>query len=135
MADGIFDIVSTGSTLLMNGLKEVEIVKKSSAVLISNKNLSAEKQAILNKLLFRIKAVRTSSENKYILLNAPNSAIEAINSILPGMRSPTVLPLAEEGWSSIHSVVKEDEFWEVIDKLKDLGAQGILVIPIEKMIL
>ena len=135
LADGIFDIVSTGSTLLMNGLKEVEIVKKSSAVLISNKNLSVEKQAILDKLLFRIKAVRTSSENKYILLNAPNSAIEAINSILPGMRSPTVLPLAEEGWSSVHSVVKEDEFWEVIDKLKELGAQGILVIPIEKMIL
>ena len=135
LADGIFDIVSTGSTLLMNGLKEVEIVKKSSAVLISNKNLSVEKQAILDKLLFRIKAVRTSSENKYILLNAPNSAIEAINSILPGMKSPTVLPLAEEGWSSVHSVVKEDEFWEVIDKLKELGAQGILVIPIEKMIL
>ncbi len=135
LADGIFDIVSTGSTLLMNGLKEVEIVKKSSAVLISNKNLSTEKQAILNKLLFRIKAVRTSSENKYILLNAPNSAIEAINAVLPGMKSPTVLPLAEEGWSSVHSVVKEDEFWEVIDKLKDLGAQGILVIPIEKMIL
>ncbi len=135
LADGIFDIVSTGSTLLMNGLKEVEIVKKSSAALISNKNLSPEKQAILDKLLFRIKAVRTSSENKYILLNAPNSAIEAINSILPGMRSPTVLPLAEEGWSSIHSVVKEDEFWEVIAKLKELGAQGILVIPIEKMIL
>lgn len=135
LADGIFDIVSTGSTLLMNGLKEVEIVKKSSAVLISNKNLSAEKQAILDKLLFRIKAVKTSSENKYILLNAPNSAIENINSILPGMKSPTVIPLAEEGWSSIHSVVKEDEFWEVIDKLKDLGAQGILVIPIEKMIL
>jgi ATP phosphoribosyltransferase len=135
LADGIFDIVSTGSTLLMNGLKEVEIVKKSAAVLISNKKLSAEKQAILSKLLFRIKAVKTSSENKYILLNAPNSAIEAINSILPGMKSPTVLPLAEKGWSSIHSVVKEDEFWEVIDKLKDLGAQGILVIPIEKMIL
>ncbi len=135
LADGIFDIVSTGSTLLMNGLKEVEIVKKSAAVLISNKKLSAEKQAILSKLLFRIKAVKTSSENKYILLNAPNSAIEAINSILPGMKSPTILPLAEKGWSSIHSVVKEDEFWEVIDKLKDLGAQGILVIPIEKMIL
>ena len=135
LADGIFDIVSTGSTLLMNGLKEVEIVKKSSAVLISNKNLSTEKQAILDKLLFRIKAVRTSSENKYILLNAPNSAIEAINAILPGMKSPTVLPLAEQGWSSVHSVVKEDEFWEVIDKLKGLGAQGILVIPIEKMIL
>ena len=135
LADGIFDIVSTGSTLLMNGLKEVEIVKKSSAVLISNKNLSAEKQAILDKLLFRIKAVKTSSENKYILLNAPNSSIATISSILPGMKSPTVIPLAEEGWSSIHSVVKEDEFWEVIDKLKDLGAQGILVIPIEKMIL
>ena len=135
LADGIFDIVSTGSTLLMNGLKEVEIIKKSSAVLISNKNLSTEKQAILNKLLFRIKAVKTSSENKYILLNAPNTAIAAISAILPGMKAPTVLPLAEEGWSSVHSVVKEDEFWEVIDKLKDLGAQGILVIPIEKMIL
>ena len=135
LADGIFDIVSTGSTLLMNGLKEVEVVKKSSAVLISNKNLSVEKQSILDKLLFRIKAVKTSSENKYILLNAPNSVIAQINAILPGMKSPTVLPLAEEGWSSIHSVVKEDEFWEVIDKLKELGAQGILVIPIEKMIL
>jgi ATP phosphoribosyltransferase len=135
LADGIFDIVSTGSTLLMNGLKEVEIVKKSSAVLISNKNLSAEKQAILDKLLFRIKAVKKSSANKYILLNAPNNAIAQISAILPGMKSPTVLPLAEEGWSSIHSVVKEDEFWEIIDKLKDLGAQGILVIPIEKMIL
>ena len=135
LADGIFDIVSTGSTLLMNGLKEVEVVKKSSAVLISNKNLSAEKQAILDKLLFRIQAVKTSSANKYILLNAPNDAIAQISAILPGMKSPTVLPLAEEGWSSIHSVVKEDEFWEVIDKLKDLGAQGILVIPIEKMIL
>ncbi len=135
LADGIFDIVSTGSTLLMNGLKEVEVVKKSSAVLISNKNLSAEKQAILDKLLFRIQAVKTSSANKYILLNAPNDAIAQISAILPGMKSPTVLPLAEEGWSSIHSVVKEDEFWEVIDKLKELGAQGILVIPIEKMIL
>jgi ATP phosphoribosyltransferase len=135
LADGIFDIVSTGSTLLMNGLKEVEVVKKSSAVLISNKNLSPEKQVLLDKLLFRIKAVKTSAANKYILLNAPNNAIAQISSILPGMRSPTVLPLAEEGWSSIHSVVKEDEFWEVIDKLKELGAQGILVIPIEKMIL
>ena len=135
LADGIFDIVSTGSTLLMNGLKEVEVVKKSSAVLISNKNLSLEKQEILDKLLFRMKAVKKSAANKYILLNAPNTAIAQISAILPGMKSPTVLPLAEEGWSSIHSVVKEDEFWEVIDKLKDLGAQGILVIPIEKMIL
>ncbi len=135
LADGIFDIVSSGSTLLMNGLKEVEIVKTSKAVLISNKNLSAEKQAILEKLLFRIKAVQAATENKYILLNAPNAAIKQICSILPGMKSPTILPLVEEGWSSLHSVIKEDEFWEVIDKLKNLGAEGILVIPIEKMIL
>ena len=135
LADGIFDIVSTGSTLLMNGLKEVEVVKTSKAVLIANKNLNADKQAILDKLLFRIKAVQASSENKYILLNAPNTAIAAISALLPGAKSPTVLPLAEEGWSSIHSVVKEDEFWEVIDKLKGLGAEGILVIPIEKMIM
>jgi ATP phosphoribosyltransferase len=135
LADGIFDIVSTGSTLLMNGLKEVEVVKTSKAVLISHKNLNVDKQAILDKLLFRIKAVQASSENKYILLNAPNTAIAAISALLPGAKSPTILPLAEEGWSSIHSVVKEDEFWEVIDKLKGLGAEGILVIPIEKMIL
>ena len=135
LADGIFDIVSTGSTLLMNGLKEVEIVKHSKAVLISNKDLPADKKQILDKLLFRIKAVQTSAENKYILLNAPNENIPQISAILPGMKSPTILPLAEEGWSSIHSVIKEDDFWEVIDQLKDAGAQGILVIPIEKMIL
>jgi ATP phosphoribosyltransferase len=135
LADAIFDIVSTGSTLLMNGLKEAEVIFSSEAVLISNKNLSDEKQQILNKLLFRIKAVRNSSENKYILLNAPNSSVAQISSILPGMKSPTVLPLAMDGWSSIHSVVKEDEFWDVIDQLKTLGAQGILVIPIEKMVL
>jgi ATP phosphoribosyltransferase len=135
LADGIFDIVGTGSTLLMNGLKEVEIVKTSKAVLISNKNLNGDKQAILDKLLFRIKSVQASSENKYILLNAPNTAIAAISALLPGAKSPTILPLAEAGWSSIHSVVKEDEFWEVIDNLKGLGAEGILVIPIEKMIL
>jgi ATP phosphoribosyltransferase len=135
LADAIFDIVSTGSTLLMNGLKEVAVVAKSEAVIISNKNLDSERQVILDKLLFRIKAVRNSSENKYILLNAPNSAIPQIASILPGMKSPTVLPLATEGWSSIHSVVKEDEFWDIIDQLKTLGAQGILVIPIEKMVL
>ena len=134
LADGIFDIVSSGSTLMMNGLKEVEIVKKSSAVLISNKKLSAEKQAILDKLLFRIKAVLAAQENKYILLNAPNESIAAITAMLPGVKSPTILPLAEAGWSSIHSVVKEDEFWTVIDKLKELGAEGILVVPIEKMI-
>jgi ATP phosphoribosyltransferase len=134
LADAIFDIVSTGSTLLMNGLKEVELVIKSEAVLISNPTLSKEKQAILNKLLFRIKAVKSASENKYILLNAPNSAIKNICRILPGMKSPTILPLAEEGWSSLHSVVKEDVFWDVIDQLKTLGAQGILVVPIEKMV-
>ena len=135
LADAIFDIVSTGSTLMMNGLKEAEVIFSSEAVLISNKNLSSEKQQILDKLLFRIKAVRNSSENKYILLNAPNSAIAQISAILPGMKSPTVLPLAEEGWSSIHSVVKEDQFWDIIDQLQALGAQGILVIPIEKMVL
>ena len=134
LADGIFDIVSSGSTLLMNGLKEVEIVKKSTAVLIANKNLAIEKQAILNKLLFRIKAVLAAQENKYILLNAPNESLGAITAMLPGVKSPTILPLAQAGWSSIHSVVKEDEFWTVIDKLKDLGAEGILVVPIEKMV-
>lgn len=135
LADAIFDIVSTGSTLLMNGLKEVAVVAQSEAVIISNKNLNNERQQILDKLLFRIKAVRNSSENKYILLNAPNTSIPEIAAILPGMKSPTVLPLATEGWSSIHSVVKEDEFWDIIDQLRTLGAQGILVIPIEKMVL
>ncbi len=134
LANAIFDIVSTGSTLLMNGLKEVELVAKSTAVLIANKELSKEKQEILEKLLFRIKAVRTAVENKYILLNAPVSAVEKISSILPGMKSPTIMPLAKEGWVSIHSVVKEDEFWEIIDQLKTIGAQGILVVPIEKMV-
>jgi len=135
LADAIFDIVSTGSTLLMNGLKEVEVVTKSEAILIANKSLNQENKAILDKLLFRFRAVKSASENKYILLNAPNSSIENICNLLPGMKSPTILPLAEEGWSSLHSVVKEDEFWDVIDQLKNLGAQGILVVPIEKMIL
>lgn len=134
LADAIFDIVSTGSTLLMNGLKEAEVVMKSQAVLISNSSLNQEKQTILDKLLFRIKAVKSASENKYILLNAPDSAIENICKALPGMKSPSILPLAEKGWSSLHSVVKEDEFWDVIDQLKTIGAQGILVVPIEKMI-
>lgn len=135
LADAIFDIVSTGSTLLMNGLKEVEIVTLSEAVLIGNNNINSDKLIILEKLLFRIKAVRNSSENKYILLNAPNESIPHIISILPGMKSPTILPLAENGWSSIHSVVKEDEFWDIIEQLKNLGAQGILVVPIEKMVI
>lgn len=135
LANAIFDIVSTGSTLLMNGLKEVEQVVKSEAILISSLELEAEKQAILNKLLFRMAAVRKSAENKYILLNAPNEAIPEIIAVLPGMKSPTIFPLAQHGWSSIHSVVKEDTFWEVIDQLRDLGAQGILVVPIEKMVI
>jgi len=134
LADGIFDIVSTGSTLLMNGLKEVEVVTTSEAVLIGNKNLNTGKKTILNKLLFRIRAVRNSSENKYILLNAPNEAVAKISLILPGIKSPTILPLAQKGWSSMHSVVKEDAFWGIIDQLKSLGAEGILVVPIEKMI-
>lgn len=134
LSDAIFDIVSTGSTLLMNGLKEVEVVCKSEAVLVSNPNLLAGKKEILNQLLFRIKAVRSAAENKYILLNAPNAALDEICKIIPGMKSPTILPLANQNWSSLHSVVKEDEFWEVIGQLKNLGAQGILVVPIEKMI-
>lgn len=135
LAGGIFDIVSTGSTLIMNGLKEVEVVVRSEAVLISNSCLDSELQSVLDRFLFRIRAVRRSSENKYILLNAPNEAIPAICDILPGMKSPTILPLAEPGWSSLHSVVKEDEFWDVIDRLKSVGAQGILIVPIEKMVM
>jgi ATP phosphoribosyltransferase len=135
LADGIFDIVSTGSTLQINGLKEVEQVIKSEAVLISTKTLSPEKQEILDKLLFRIQSVRNAAENKYILLNAPNESVAEISRILPGMKSPTVLPLAEAGWSSIHSVIREDTFWDIIDKLKALGAEGILVTNVEKMIL
>lgn len=135
LADGIFDIVSTGSTLQINGLKEVEVVTKSEAVLISNKNLNADKKEILERLLFRIQSVRNAAENKYILLNAPNESVDKITAILPGMKSPTILPLKEPGWSSIHSVVKEDQFWDIIDQLKKLGAEGILVINVEKMIL
>jgi ATP phosphoribosyltransferase len=134
LADAVFDIVSTGSTLLMNGLKEVATVTKSEAVLISNPNLTSENQAILDKLLFRIQAVREGKQNKYILLNAPNSAIERICSLLPGMKSPTILPLVNKDWSSLHSVIKEDDYWEIIEQLKNLGAEGILIIPIEKMI-
>ncbi|MEM9855971.1 MAG: ATP phosphoribosyltransferase [Bacteroidota bacterium] len=135
LADAICDIVSTGSTLLGNGLKEVETVMKSEAVLVSGQSLSPEKQQILNRLIFRIKSVKAAKNNKYLLLNAPNESIEAITQVMPGMKSPTVTPLKEEGWSSMHSVVNEDDFWNKIDQLKSLGAQGILVIPIEKMIL
>lgn len=134
LADAICDIVSSGSTLISNGLKEVERVFKSQAVLIANGGLSAEKKAILDKLLFRIHAVQRAQKAKYILLNAPNDKVGIISDLLPGIKSPTILPLAEEGWSSLHSVVNEDDFWEIIEKLKDAGAQGILVVPIEKMI-
>ena len=135
LADAICDIVSSGSTLLMNGLKEVETIMKSQAVIIANRNILPGKKLILEKLLFRIRAVKNARENKYILLNAPREAITEICQILPGMKSPTILPLAEEGWCSLHSVVKEDEFWDRIDQLKNAGAEGILVIPIEKMVL
>ena len=136
LAEGIFDIVSTGSTLLMNGLKEVHTVMKSEALLIANNELTPKKQAILDKLLFRMESVYQAKSSKYILLNAPNTSIEKIVNLLPGMRSPTILPLhGTEGWSSIHSVVSEDAFWDIIDKLKQAGAEGILVLPIEKMIL
>ncbi|MBC5991808.1 ATP phosphoribosyltransferase [Pontibacter cellulosilyticus] len=134
LADAICDIVSSGSTLISNGLKEVERVFKSQAVLISNQSLSDEKRAILDKLLFRIHAVQRAQRAKYILLNAPNDKVDTIIKLLPGIKSPTVLPLAEEGWSSLHSVVNEDDFWDIIEKLRDAGAEGILVVPIEKMI-
>jgi ATP phosphoribosyltransferase len=135
LADAICDLVSSGSTLFTNGLKEVEIILKSEAVLVANKKLDQSRQDILERLLFRINAVRKAKYNKYILMNAPNNKLEAICKVLPGMKSPTILPLAETGWSSVHSVVQEDQFWDIIEKLKSNGAQGILVVPIEKMIL
>ena len=135
LADGICDIVSSGSTLFSNGLKEVEKILSSEAVFVANTRLNQEKNKILDKLLFRIRATIHAKGNKYILLNAPDQALEKIFTILPGMKSPTVLPLAAKGWSSVHSVINEDSFWDIIDALKDAGAEGILVIPIEKMIL
>lgn len=134
LADAICDLVSSGSTLFSNGLKEVETVMLSEAKLVANPNLSAEGQAILQKLVFRMNAVLKSRKNKYILLNAPNDKLEEICSVLPGMKSPTVLPLALSGWSSVHSVLQEDDFWEIIENLQKAGAEGILVVPIEKMI-
>jgi len=135
LADAICDLVSSGSTLLSNGLKEAEVILSSEAVMVANKNLSDEKTLILEKLLFRLRAVRKAKSNKYILLNAPDDKLKAICEVLPGMKSPTILPLAEKGWSSVHSVVNEDKFWEIIERLKAEGAEGILVVPIEKMIL
>lgn|SRR5574344_112473 len=135
LADAIFDIVSSGSTLVSNRLKEVEVVMKSEAVLIGNKELSQEKRDILDEILFRVDAVQAAEDKKYVLMNAPTDKLKEIIEALPGIKSPTVMPLAQEGWSSIHTVLDEKCFWEIIGKLKSLGAQGILVLPIEKMII
>ena len=135
LAEVICDLVSSGSTLFMNGLKEVETILESQAVLVKNKELNEEQLKWVDKLLFRIRSVKKANRNKYILLNAPNDQLSKIFDLLPGMKSPTVLPLAEEGWSSVHSVLSEDEFWDKIEQLKAAGAQGILVVPIEKMII
>ncbi len=135
LANAICDLVSSGSTLFMNGLKEAQVILQSQAVLIKTKNISKEKEAILNRLLFRIQSVKKARNNKYILLNAPDETLSEIVALLPGMKSPTVVPLAEKGWHSVHSVLSENEFWDIIEQLKEKGAQGILVIPIEKMII
>lgn len=135
LADAIFDIVSSGSTLVSNRLKEVEVVMRSEALLIGNKNMSKEKKEILDELLFRMDAVKTAEDKKYVLMNAPKDKLEDIIAVLPGMKSPTVMPLAQDGWCSVHTVLDEKRFWEIIGKLKALGAEGILVLPIEKMII
>ena len=135
LADGIFDIVSSGSTLVSNNLAEVEVVMKSEALLIGNWQMNEEKHKILNEMLFRFEAVRSAQDKKYVMMNAPKSKVDAITQVLPGIKSPTVIPLADEEWCSIHTVLDEKRFWEIIGKLKELGAQGILVTPIEKMIL
>lgn len=135
LADGIFDIVSSGSTLVSNNLREVEVVMKSEALLIGNKNLTEEKQAILQQLLFRIQAVKNAEDKKYIRMNVPKNQLEEIINVLPGLKSPTVIPLADKEWCCVHTVLDQKRFWDIIGKLKELGAQGILVTPIEKMIL
>ncbi len=135
LAEAIFDIVSTGSTLFLNGLKEVEVAIKSEAVLIANRNLTEEQNLLLDKLIFRIESLQNAKNNKYILLNAPDKNLDTIIKILPGMKSPTIMPLAEKGWSSIHSVINENKFWDIIEELKINGAEGILITPVEKMIL
>lgn len=135
LADVVADLVSSGSTLFMNGLKEVESILQSQAVLVKNNGLAPAQEQLLDKLLFRIRAVKKAKRNKYVLLNAPNEKLKDIISLLPGMRSPTVLPLAEPGWSSVHSVLSEDTFWDIIEALKSAGAEGILVVPIEKMVI
>ncbi len=135
LADAVCDIVSSGSTLFQNGLKEVEVIFRSEAIMIQQPGISAEKKAIIEKLIFRIKSLQQAKNNKYILLNAPESAVDKIREVLPGMKSPTIMPLADKGWVSIHSVINENDFWDKIEFLKAAGAQGILVVPIEKMIL
>lgn len=135
LSDGIFDIVSSGSTLVSNNLREVEVVMKSEALLIANKGLTAEKRATLDDLLFRIEAVKAAEDKKYVLMNVPTECLSEVIAVLPGAKSPTVMPLATPGWNSVHTVIDEKRFWEVISQLKALGAQGILVIPIEKMII
>ena len=135
LSDAIFDIVSSGSTLVSNRLKEVEVVMTSEALLIGNKQLSEEKKAILDELIFRIEAVKAAEDKKYVLMNIPTAKLDEIIEVLPGMKSPTVMPLAQEGWSSVHTVLDQKRFWEIIERLKALGAEGILVLPIEKMIL
>lgn len=135
LSDAIFDIVSSGSTLISNNLKEVEVVMKSEAVLIGNFNMNDEKHQTLNEMLFRFEAVRSAQDKKYVMMNAPKSKLKEITDVLPGIKSPTIIPLADDDWCSIHTVLDEKRFWEIIGKLKELGAQGILVTPIEKMIL
>lgn len=135
LADAICDLVSSGSTLFMNGLKEVETILRSEAILVANDSLTPEQEQLLGKLIFRIQAVKKAKNNKYVLLNAPNDKLPEIIGLLPGMKSPTVLPLAEAGWSSVHSVLNENDFWDIIESLKAAGAQGILVVPIEKMVI
>lgn len=135
LADCIFDIVSSGGTLVTNNLKEVEVAMYSEALMIGNKNLSEEKQAILNELLFRFDSFKNAEGKKYIILNIPNDKINEVCALLPGMKSPTVTPLVQEGWSSLQSVIEEKTFWDIINQLKNIGAEGILVVPIEKMIL
>ena len=135
LADGIFDIVSSGSTLVSNNLREVEVVMKSEALLIGNWKMDEDKHQILNEMLFRFEAVRSAQDKKYVMMNAPKAKVQEIAAVLPGIKSPTIIPLADEDWCSIHTVLEEKRFWEIIGKLKELGAQGILVSPIEKMIL
>ena len=135
LADGIFDIVSSGSTLVSNNLKEVEVVMHSEALLIGNWNMDEDKHSVINEMLFRFEAVRSARDKKYVMMNAPKDKVKAITEVLPGIKSPTIIPLADPEWCSIHTVLDEKRFWEIINKLKELGAQGILVTPIEKMIL